>query len=181
MSISRHFHGMEHSRILVKAQTGHSGRLTFSGRAGPCALGAAGVRQAKSEGDNATPIGVFALRRIWYRKDLWETPISPLPIREISQKCGWSDDVNDPKYNQAIALPHSPSHEVLWRQDGLYNVFIELGYNDAPAIAGKGSAIFLHLQKNDFQPTRGCIAVDDTMMRHIIAKAGLQTTLEVMD
>ena len=179
--VSRHFHAMKQQPILVKALGGHAGQLEFAGLGGACALGAAGVTRAKREGDNATPIGGFALRRIWYRKDRWKTPVSPLPIREISETCAWSDDVHDPHYNQAVDLPYTPSHELLWRQDGLYNVFFELGYNDAPAIAGKGSAIFLHLQKNDFQPTRGCIAVDETMMQHIIDHAGPQTKVEIAD
>jgi L,D-peptidoglycan transpeptidase YkuD (ErfK/YbiS/YcfS/YnhG family) len=36
---------------------------------------------------------------------------------------------------------------------------VPLGYNDAPVVAGAGSAIFLHLARPDFSPTEGCVAL----------------------
>ncbi len=170
---------MTHYDIFVTAADQHQGIVNFAGLQNPCALGASGVSENKAEGDGATPLGRFALRRIWYRPDRWEMPVSPVPVVELSQTSGWSDDVHDPDYNRPIMLPHSYSHEQLWRQDHLYDVFIELGYNDQPVVAGKGSAIFLHLEKNDFQPTRGCVAVDVAMMRHILAHASQQTMIEI--
>ena len=53
----------------------------------------------------------------------------------------------------------------------IYDVFIELGINDAPPQKGRGSAIFLHLEKNNYQPTLGCIAISrasmDFLLRHV--------------
>jgi hypothetical protein len=34
-----------------------------------------------------------------------------------------------------------------------------LGWNDAPVKPGMGSAIFLHLAREDYAPTEGCIAL----------------------
>ena len=34
-----------------------------------------------------------------------------------------------------------------------------LGWNDAPVVRGRGSAIFLHLARPDLAPTEGCIAL----------------------
>jgi L,D-peptidoglycan transpeptidase YkuD (ErfK/YbiS/YcfS/YnhG family) len=47
----------------------------------------------------------------------------------------------------------------MWREDNLYDVVLVVGYNDAPVVAGKGSAIFLHLARTDYAPTAGCVAL----------------------
>lgn len=170
---------MAYYDIYVTALMHHAGVIDFAGSQSRCALGASGVTEAKSEGDGATPLGRFPLRRVWYRPDRWATPVCPLPIVEISQKSGWSDDIHDPDYNRPVVRPHGYGHEQLWRRDHLYDVFLELGYNDQPAVAGKGSAIFLHLEKNGYQATRGCVAVDEAMMRHILAHISLETMIDI--
>ncbi len=149
----------------------HGGALRFGVHRARCALGAGGMTAAKKEGDKKTPLGRFALRHIWYRPDRLLLPPTELPKIKISRKCGWSDDMTAPDYNRPITRPYHHSHEKLWRHDRLYDVFIELGYNDTPPEKGRGSAIFLHLEKNTFQPTLGCVAVSldtmDFLLRHI--------------
>lgn len=164
---------MDKNDIIVH-QSGarpHDGVLRFRTHRTRCALGAGGLAADKKEGDKKTPIGRFALRRIWWRPDRYSLPESGLPIRIISQKSGWSDDMGAPDYNRPVRLPYAPRHEKLWRHDRLYDVFIELGVNDAPPEKGRGSAIFLHLEKNNFQPTLGCVAVSrasmDFLLRHV--------------
>ena len=149
----------------------------------PCTLGQAGGRHYKSEGDKTTPLGRFLLRALYYRPDRWEKPQTAFATHAITPQCGWSDDVHDPDYNQYVSLPHDFSHEKLWRADALYDCFFALGYNDDPIIAGKGSAIFLHLQQNPHanspmahrsiahRPTQGCVAVNQTTMRQLIKHA----------
>ena len=75
-------------------------------------------------------------------------------LAEISQKSGWCDDVRSSLYNIPIERPSAARHERLWRHDRLYDVFFELGMNDAPPEKGAGSAIFLHLEKQ-FPPHFG--------------------------
>ena len=48
----------------------------------------------------------------------------------------------------------------MWRDDHVYDVVVELGYNDDPVEAGRGSAIFLHVARPNYEPTEGCIALD---------------------
>jgi|GEM_PF-283721 len=151
--------------IVVRApMDGHLGTLTWHNQGRSieinCAIGAAGLSHEKREGDGSTPLGRFALRQIWFRPDRLRLPETALPQRALTPNDGWSDDPEDPKYNQAVHLPHPFNHEILWRDDHLYDVLIEIGYNDAPARAGLGSAIFLHLQKNNYQATRGCVAIN---------------------
>jgi L,D-peptidoglycan transpeptidase YkuD (ErfK/YbiS/YcfS/YnhG family) len=58
-----------------------------------------------------------------------------------------------------VRLPQDAHHEELWRTDGLYDVVGVLGWNDAPVVKGRGSAIFLHVARADYAPTEGCIAL----------------------
>ncbi len=124
-----------------------------------CALGRGGLRPDKREGDGATPEGCFVLRQVMYRPDRLPQPITGLPVRPLRDDDGWCDDSAEAAYNQLVRLPFSGRHEVLWRDDGVYDVLITLGYNDDPVTAGRGSAIFLHVARPDYEATEGCVAV----------------------
>lgn len=157
--------------VTPRGPAAHDGVLRFGVHRARCALGGNGVTAEKQEGDGKTPLGRFALRRVWWRPDRYDLPETVLPIRLISQKSGWSDDISTAAYNRPIRLPYAPSHEKLWRHDRLYDVFIELGINDNPPEKGRGSAVFLHLEKNNFAPTLGCIAVRRTSMDFLLRQA----------
>ncbi len=47
----------------------------------------------------------------------------------------------------------------MWRSDGLYDVVVVMGYNERPRIAGRGSAVFMHVAGPGLKPTEGCIAL----------------------
>jgi L,D-peptidoglycan transpeptidase YkuD (ErfK/YbiS/YcfS/YnhG family) len=143
--------------------------LHAAGVAIPCTLGRAGVcaAAAKQEGDGATPAGTWRLRGILLRRDrinAAELPAIMLPWRWLRANDGWSDDPADPAYNRPVNHPHRHSAERLWRDDGVYDVIVVLGHNDAPPVAGQGSAIFWHLTNPDQTPTEGCIAIDRAAM-----------------
>ena len=117
-------------------------RLSAGNRTFRCAIGRGGVREDKTEGDGATPAGRFALRRVMYRADRLSRPDTDLPVMPVAEDQGWCDDPNEPVYNQPVRLPFAGSHEVLWREDSVYDVIVVLGHNDSPAFPGSGSAIF---------------------------------------
>ncbi len=137
------------------------GWIAWSGRRARAAIGAAGVKMVgKHEGDAATPAGTLPLRRVLYRADrLAAPPRTRLPREPIGRDDGWCDDPDHPDYNRAVRLPHPARHELLWRADPLYDVVGVLGWNDAPVLRGRGSAIFLHVAAADWRPTEGCVAV----------------------
>ena len=93
---------------------------------------------------------------------------------------GWCDDPDDPKYNQHVVLPYKASHETLMREDGLYDLVVVLGYNDKPVIAGRGSAIFLHVAQPDFAPTEGCVALALDDLRDVIIESEPGDHIEIL-
>jgi L,D-peptidoglycan transpeptidase YkuD (ErfK/YbiS/YcfS/YnhG family) len=149
------------------------GRFRLDGRWTRCALGPAGVVAAadKREGDGATPLGAWPLRRVLYRPDRRAPPATGLPVTALAPDDGWCDAVGDPAYNQAVKLPYPASAETLWRDDAVYDLIVVLGYNDQPVADGAGSAIFLHLARPDFSPTQGCVALASEDLEALLALA----------
>ena len=161
--------------IIVRAP----GILAWNGRQVRCALGPAGIRRDKREGDGATPAGRFPLRRVLYRADRLESPVTRLPGRAIRADDGWCDDPADPNYNRPVTLPYPGRAERLWRDDGLYDLLAVLGHNDDPVEKGRGSAIFLHVARPDFAPTSGCVAVALADLRALLGAADEDSILIV--
>ena len=129
--------------------------------AGPrrCAVGHGGIAEKTREGDGVTPAGAWALRRVLYRADRIDPPLTALPIAAIEPDQAWCDVPDDPNYNRLVRLPYATLDERLWREDALYDLIVIVGFNDAPVVSGKGSAIFLHLAQPDYAPTQGCVAL----------------------
>jgi L,D-peptidoglycan transpeptidase YkuD (ErfK/YbiS/YcfS/YnhG family) len=154
---------------LIVSASGEArwGKLRFR-----CALGRGGVKVEKREGDGATPIGAWPMRRLLYRADRIAPPATVLPCAEIDPEDGWCDDPADPAYNRPVRLPYPARHERLWREDEIYDLIVVLGHNDDPVVAGLGSAIFLHAARPDYAPTEGCVALQRADLMRVLAEAG---------
>jgi L,D-peptidoglycan transpeptidase YkuD (ErfK/YbiS/YcfS/YnhG family) len=124
-----------------------------------CAVGRGGIGIKRREGDGITPVGHWPLRLAFYRPDRVEAPGAALALAPLAPSDGWCEVPDDPDYNRRVRLPHRASAESMWRKDHLYDVVIVVGYNDAPVVPGKGSAIFLHVARPNFGPTEGCVAL----------------------
>ncbi len=124
-----------------------------------CAIGRNGIGAAKREGDGLTPAGAWPLRRVLYRPDRVERPETALPCDPIAPSDGWCDAPGDIRYNRPVTLPYPASAEKLWREDRLYDLLAVIGHNDEPAMAGMGSAVFLHVAGDGYAPTDGCVAL----------------------
>lgn len=156
--------------------------MEFDGRRVRCALGPAGVVAArdKREGDGKTPLGAWPLRRMLYRPDRGGPPKTGLPTQALETDDGWCDAPEDPRYNQPVKLPYPASAERLWLQDHVYDLIVVLGHNDAPPIAGLGSAIFLHLAWPDYRSTQGCVALARADLEALLALAKPGDVLEIV-
>lgn len=139
-----------------------------------CAVGRGGAvgAERKREGDGATPIGRWTMRRVLYRPDRGGRPATALTTLALASDDGWCDDPAHVAYNRAVKLPFAGHHELLWRDDELYDLIVVLAHNDDPAEPGRGSAIFLHCAKPDFPPTEGCVA---------LARADLEQVLKEVE
>ena len=135
-----------------------AGMARMAGRSFRCAVGRGGVSSAKREGDGATPIGTWPLRQVLYRPDRGMRPVTALQSAPMKPTDGWCDAPTDPNYNRMVRHPYAASAEHLWRRDSIYDLIVVVGYNDAPVVPGKGSAIFLHIARPDYSPTAGCVA-----------------------
>ncbi len=149
--------------------------LTCGSMSVPCVIGRGGLIDAarKREGDGATPIGSWPLRRLLYRADrIVPEPETGLPCGALSPEDGWCDDPADPAYNRPVTHPYGASAEHLWREDNLYDLIVVLGHNDDPVAPGLGSAIFFHLMREDQKPTEGCVAIARDPMLAVLALVG---------
>lgn len=160
---------------------GTSGRALWQDKTFRCAIGHGGLvtAQSKQEGDGKTPIGRWPLRRVFYRADRIAAPFTLLPVQPLQPDDGWCDAPGDAHYNQFVQHPYPASAERLWREDAVYNIIVTLGYNDAPVVSGKGSAIFLHLAQPDFNPTAGCVALLPDDLLQFLAGATVDSAVTV--
>jgi L,D-peptidoglycan transpeptidase YkuD (ErfK/YbiS/YcfS/YnhG family) len=156
-------------------------RLFWPGGSARAACGTAGVRIDKREGDLASPAGTFPLLRAFYRPDRLAAPQTGLPLAALKPTDGWVDAPDDPAYNTLVTLPYPASHEELWREDGLYDLIVVIGYNMAPVIPGKGSAIFLHVAHPDFSGTAGCIAVAREVLVPLLGLLGPGSKITIVE
>jgi L,D-peptidoglycan transpeptidase YkuD (ErfK/YbiS/YcfS/YnhG family) len=143
------------------------------------ALGRGGIAANKREGDGKTPRGRFALVRLWWRADRLPRPRTLLPARRIAPTDAWCEDPRDPRYNRPIHVKPGGSGDRLWRADHLYDLVVELDHNTRPRVAGRGSAVFIHVARPGLAPTAGCIALDARDLRRLLAWVGPRTKVVI--
>ena len=145
-----------------------SGYLKYKDLKFKCALGKSGIGKKKIEGDNITPKGIFSIVKIYYRSDRVKKISSKFILIKITEKMVWCDDPNSKKYNQLINLPTNCKYEKLYRKDNVYDLVIVLDYNINPTIKNKGSAIFIHVARQDYKKTAGCIALKKNHLKELV-------------
>ena len=169
------------SRISVRRKPGNPSRgwLAAGPLVLPVALGRGGVKANKREGDGATPRGIFRLRRLWWRSERHPCPATFLPVHRIKPDDGWCEDPGSRHYNQPIKVSPGSSADRLARADHLYDFIIELDHNTRPRVAGRGSAVFIHGARPGFTPTAGCLALELSALRRLLARLGPHTKIVV--
>ncbi len=170
-----------HAIIYVRTRPGFrtQGWLIAGAIHVPVALGRSGIRANKREGDGGTPRGRFKLRRLWWRADRAPRPRTLLPVRRIERNDGWCENPGARRYNRPILVPQGRLGDRLWRADGLYDFIIEIDHNTRPRIAGRGSAVFIHVARPGFKPTAGCVALDAGRLQRLLERVGPKTRIEI--
>lgn len=113
----------------------------------------------RCEGDNITPKGVYRIVKAYFRRDRIKKFLSQLKLIEITKNMAWCDDPESKEYNKLISLPNKHTHEKFYRKDNIYDLLLVLDYNMNPIVKNKGSAIFIHVAKRNYQQTQGCIVL----------------------
>jgi len=162
--------------MIVVKKTGY---LIFKNLKFRCSVGKAGIKNKKKEGDNITPKGIFKLLKLYYRADKIKKIDTELKKIKIKKNMGWCDDPKSRHYNKVIKIPNNFSYEKLYRNDNIYDLIIVLSYNISPTIKNKGSAIFIHIAKDKYLPTQGCIALKKIHLIKILKEIKLNTLIKI--
>ena len=144
-------------------------KLKFKNKIFKCSLGINGLSAQKKEGDGCTPTGDFSLGKIYFRNDRIKNLKSKKKLIPIRKGMLWSDDPKCNNYNK-LSYKKIGSFEKLYRKDNIYNIFVVINFNINPVIKGRGSAIFLHLKKKNYLPTKGCIALKEENLIELVEK-----------
>ena len=153
------------------------GWLMAGHRTIPVALGRGGIIANKREGDGGTPKGTFLPRQLWWRAARAPRPQTFLPVRAIRPEDAWCEDPASRRYNRPIKLGRQSGGDRLTRDDHLYDFIIEIDHNTQPTIAGRGSAVFLHLARPNFSPTAGCVSMTRPAMLQLLRRMGTETKI----
>lgn len=168
---------------LIQVRTRPGSRMRGVLLAGPLAipvvLGRSGIRANKYEGDGATPRGRFRLIRLWWRADRHPRPRTGLPARRITPDLAWCENIADRRYNRPFRRSANEPGDRLWRDDHLYDYIVEIDHNTRPRVAGRGSAVFVHLARPNRSPTAGCVALATGDLRRLLAAVGPRTRIDI--
>ena len=167
--------------IRVRARPGQKtkGWLFAGPSVIPVALGRSGIKPGKREGDGGTPAGRFHPLRLWWRADRRRRPQTRLPLRRIGPADAWCEDPHDRRYNRPFRRSVNEPGDRLRRHDALYDLIVEIDHNTRPRVAGRGSAVFLHLARPGFGPTAGCVAMRANDLERLLAQLSPKTRIHI--
>ncbi len=155
--------------------------LIYNDYKAKCSIGKRGIGRKRKEGDLITPIGKYKIEYILYRKDRIKKIKTRIKKTIIKKNMGWCNDPDSNNYNKLIKLPSVYSFEKLYKKENIYDVILVLNYNMNPIIKNKGSAIFIHAAKRNYQRTEGCVALKKRDLLKIIEKLKKSTKVMIGD
>ena len=135
----------------------------------PAVIGRGGMGKTQ-EGDGKSPSGIFTLGIAF---GLLAPPAGiKYPYANVTPEDYWVDDSASADYNKWVHFHEGDpkdwqSAERLCQETVAYRHAVVINYNIARK-PGKGSAIFLHVWKNENSPTQGCTAVSEENMARIL-------------
>ena len=145
-----------------------------------CAIGKKGIGYKKKEGDLITPKGRFKIKLILYRKDRVKLKTKLRKVA-IQKNMVWCDDPKSQKYNQLVKLPFDFGYEKLYKKENVYDIILVLNYNMKPIIKNKGSAIFIHISKKNYEKTEGCVALKKIHLIKVLKGLKNNTSVKIVN
>jgi L,D-peptidoglycan transpeptidase YkuD (ErfK/YbiS/YcfS/YnhG family) len=100
-------------------------------------------------------------------------------VRQITPDLAWCENAHDCLYNRPFRRSSHEAGDRLWREDALYDLLIEIDHNVRPRVAGRGSAVFIHVARPDASPTAGCVAMRATDLRRLLTRLGPKTRIAI--
>jgi L,D-peptidoglycan transpeptidase YkuD (ErfK/YbiS/YcfS/YnhG family) len=94
-------------------------------------------------------------------------------------RLAWCEDTASRLYNRPFRRSVNEPGDRLWRADHLYDFIIEIDHNARPRVAGRGSAVFIHLARPNHSPTAGCVAMGTRELRRLLAGLGPKTQIAI--
>ena len=119
--------------------------------------------EERREGDGTTPIGSFPILFSFGQGDKPETEMS---YRRISRNSYWSSGRKD--YNSWVESGKKIEGEHLIEYPICYQYAMAVGFNQNPAVFGRGSAIFLHIKAPDTWESSGCITLEKEALLELL-------------
>jgi len=153
--------------------------LSFNDYKAKCAVGKRGIGHKKKEGDLITPSGKYKIKYILYRKDRVKKINTKIKKIVIKKNMGWNNDSSSKQYNKLITLPSAYSYEKLYKKENVYDIILVLDYNMRPVIKNKGSAIFIHVARNNYKKTEGCVALRKVHLLKILKNINFNTNVKI--
>ena len=137
------------------------GCWTAAGGPWSARVGRNGLSAHHREGDGTTPVGSFRFGPVVY--GVGADPGVRFAYHRLVCGDWWDEDPRSSAYNtfQHVRCGARPrfggTSEALWRATRAYRHFAVIDYNIAPAVPGRGSAIFLHAGLGT--ATNGCVSL----------------------
>lgn len=136
----------------------------------PASIGRNGVATpgSKREGDGMSPHGFYPIGIAFGYEAATPTR---MPYVQMTAEDIWVDDPASPDYNHLVkrSATRATSFEEMRRKDDLYKFGLLVEYNTSPVVAGRGSAIFIHIWSGRGKSTSGCVAFPEERMKKILA------------
>lgn len=131
-------------------------------------LGINGMSYDRHEGDKTTPAGLFCMNTPFGQKDAKDG--FPSEYLKVTENHQWRMTTNQMEYNPSGFDGDGEAVGTHWYRE-CYDYAIDFGYN-RNAIAGKGSALFLHCIGQEKKDTSGCVAIPEEQMEAVMRMYG---------
>lgn len=126
----------------------------------------------KREGDRKAPAGIFSLGPIFIDPKFPLPLFFKMPLLYTHAEMEAIDDPASLYYNQIVncqevKMKDWSSSESM--QEELYHLGLVIHHNPLPAIAGKGSCIFMHVWRKSDKGTYGCTAMSQENLKEVLS------------